>query len=186
MAISGYGRVSTAVKQSTTGDSRSGAPASGRILAAAQRPRFKESLGKFAFKDTPVVAKPDRLGRDAQDVLWRIKLLASAKSKSSRASSVAAVWFAGGKLMLAVAAEMKHDLLVERTQTGFARAKAEGRVLGRPPNAWTKRQRQRAWRGVSTCPEPRFRPWSLSRSQNDEYRFRLRAAQGTTCIRALK
>jgi DNA invertase Pin-like site-specific DNA recombinase len=40
-----------------------------------------------------------------------------------------------GKLMLAMlaaVAEMERDLIVERTQAGFARAKAEGKVLGRP------------------------------------------------------
>jgi putative DNA-invertase from lambdoid prophage Rac len=40
-----------------------------------------------------------------------------------------------GKLllsMLAAVAEMERDLLVERTQAGLQRAKAEGKVLGRP------------------------------------------------------
>ena len=40
-----------------------------------------------------------------------------------------------GKLMLqmlAAVAEMERDLLVERTQSGLARAKREGKVLGRP------------------------------------------------------
>ena len=34
--------------------------------------------------------------------------------------------------MLAAVAEMAQDLVVERTQVGLARAKAEGKVLGRP------------------------------------------------------
>lgn len=34
--------------------------------------------------------------------------------------------------MLAAVAEMERDLLVERTQAGLVRAKAEGKVLGRP------------------------------------------------------
>ena len=34
--------------------------------------------------------------------------------------------------MLAAVAEMERDLLVERTQSGLARAKAAGKVLGRP------------------------------------------------------
>ena len=40
-----------------------------------------------------------------------------------------------GKLMLqmlAAVAEMERDLLVERTQSGLARAKREGKILGRP------------------------------------------------------
>ena len=31
-------------------------------------------------------------------------------------------------------AEFERDLLVERTQAGLSRAKAEGKVLGRPPS----------------------------------------------------
>jgi len=41
---------------------------------------------------------------------------------------------AAGKLllpMLAAVAEMERDLLVKRTQAGLARAKAEGKALGR-------------------------------------------------------
>lgn len=34
--------------------------------------------------------------------------------------------------MLAAVAEIEHDLLVERTQFGLARAKARGQTLGRP------------------------------------------------------
>lgn len=34
--------------------------------------------------------------------------------------------------ILATVAEMERDLLVERTQAGLARAKAEGKQLGRP------------------------------------------------------
>ncbi|RYI33701.1 recombinase family protein, partial [Klebsiella pneumoniae] len=42
---------------------------------------------------------------------------------------------AAGKLllsMLAAVAEMERDLLIERTQAGLSRAKAEGKKLGRP------------------------------------------------------
>jgi DNA invertase Pin-like site-specific DNA recombinase len=34
--------------------------------------------------------------------------------------------------MLAAVAEMERDLIVERTQAGLARAKADGKTLGRP------------------------------------------------------
>jgi putative DNA-invertase from lambdoid prophage Rac len=42
--------------------------------------------------------------------------------------------------MLAAVAEMERDLLVERTQAGLARAKAEGKTLGRPTST-TEEQR---------------------------------------------
>ena len=49
-----------------------------------------------------------------------------------------------GKLMLAMlaaVAEMERDLIVERTQAGLARAKAEGKTLGRRPKT-TPEQRK--------------------------------------------
>jgi putative DNA-invertase from lambdoid prophage Rac len=37
-------------------------------------------------------------------------------------------------------AEMERDLLVERTQSGLARAKAEGKTLGRPSKTTTEQK----------------------------------------------
>lgn len=83
-----------------------------------------------------MVAKPDRPGRDAQDVGATVKLLAARK--------IAVIVLQLGKLdltspagklmmtMLAAVAEMERDLLVERTQAGLAPAKSEGETLGRP------------------------------------------------------
>ena len=91
-----------------------------------------------------MVSKLDRLGRDAQDVGATIKALAARKTevivlqlgKLDLASSA-------GKLMLTMlvaVAEMERDLLVERTQAGLARAKAAGRVLGRPSKTNTEQR----------------------------------------------
>ena len=43
--------------------------------------------------------------------------------------------------MLAAVAEMERDLLIERTQAGLQRAKAQGKKLGRPAKT-TDAQRQ--------------------------------------------
>lgn len=40
--------------------------------------------------------------------------------------------------VLAAVAEFERDLLIERTQSGLARAKAEGKKLGRPEATKTK------------------------------------------------
>ena len=93
-------------------------------------------LGQIRDGETLVVSKLDRLGRDAQDVGATIRMLAARHveiivlqlGKLDLAS-------AAGKLMLtmlAAVAEMERDLLVERTQAGLARAKAQGKTLGRP------------------------------------------------------
>lgn len=102
-------------------------------------------LGKFRARDKLVVSKLDRLGRDAPDLLATFKSLATLDvevvvlqlSKLDLTSPV-------GKLvltMLAAVAEMERDLIVERTQEGLARAKAEGKTLGRPAKT-TPEQRQ--------------------------------------------
>ncbi|GAB3389196.1 recombinase family protein [Massilia agri] len=108
---------------------------SGKI-SALRRPQFSKMLGHIRDGETLVVTKLDRLGRDAQDVGTTIKMLAT------RGIEVIVLQLgkldltsAAGKLMLtmlAAVAEMERDLLVERTQSGLMRAKAEGKTLGRP------------------------------------------------------
>ena len=147
MVIFGYGRVSTREQQSANQRleiERAGYQVdywfaddgvSGKV-PALQRPQFAKLLGQIRDRETLVVAKLDRLGRDAQDVAATIKILAARHievivlqlGKLDLAS-------AAGKLMLtmlAAVAEMERDLLVERTQAGLARAKAAGKTLGRP------------------------------------------------------
>src|SRR5476649_621329 len=104
--------------------------------SASERPEFAALLAQIRNGETLVVAKLDRLGRDAQDVGTTVKLLAARK--------IAVIVLQLGKLdltspagkmmmtMLAAVAEMERDLLVERTQSGLARAKSMGKVLGRP------------------------------------------------------
>lgn len=149
MEIFGYGRVSTG--QQTTENQRleldqagyhiepdywyADEGVSGKI-AASQRPAFKRMLGQIRKGESLVVSKLDRLGRDAIDVLQTVRLLGERGIKvivlQLGDTDLAS---AAGKLllsMLAAVAEMERDLLVERTQAGLARAKAEGKTLGRP------------------------------------------------------
>ena len=108
-------------------------------MPASERPQFRILLDKIRDRETLVVSKLDRLGRYAQDVGATIRAL------SARGIEVVVLQLgkldlasAAGKLMLtmlAAVAEMERDMLVERTQSGLARAKAEGKRLGRPPRA---------------------------------------------------
>lgn len=155
MAVFGYGRVSTKDQQSENQRlelERAGYQVSywyadegvsGKV-PALQRAQFRILLDKIRDGETLVVSKLDRLGRDAQDIGATIKMLAARHievivlqlGKLDLAS-------AAGKLMLtmlAAVAEMERDMLVERTQSGLARAKAEGKTLGRPTST-TKEQR---------------------------------------------
>lgn len=150
MAIFGYGRVST--KEQTTENQRREIEAAGYAIdywyadegvsgkvSAAQRPQFAKMLSQIRDGETLVVTKLDRLGRDAQDVGATIKALAARRIEVIVLQlGKLDLTSAAGKLMLtmlAAVAEMERDLLVERTQSGLARAKAEGKTLGRPASS---------------------------------------------------
>lgn len=90
-------------------------------------------LSKIRDGETLVVAKLDRLGRDAIDVLQTVRTLADRNIKVIvHQLGTTDLTSAAGKLllsMLAAVAEMERDLLIERTNAGLLRAKAEGRKL---------------------------------------------------------
>lgn len=162
MATFAYGRVSTALQDTENqrleltnagwaidywfADTISGKSASN------QRPAFKELLTKIRDGETLLVAKLDRLGRDAIDVLQTVRDLGTRNIKvvvhhlgSTDLTSPA------GKLllsMLAAVAEMERDLLIERTQAGLTRARAEGKKLGRPSKI-TPEQRSEILRSLA-------------------------------------
>lgn len=146
MATFGYARIST--KEQTAENQRLEIERAGYSIdywyadtiggktCATQRPQFTVMLGQIRKGETLVVSKLDRLGRDAHDIMATIRML-------SRSGIAVVVLQLGnldlgspaGKLMLtmlAAVAELERDLLVERTQAGLARAKSEGKTLGRP------------------------------------------------------
>ena len=147
MSVFAYGRVSTTLQ--STENQRLEITNAGFLIdywfaddgvsgkvCARQRPQFARLLDKIRDGETLVVSKLDRLGRDAVDVLQTVQSLADRNIKiivlqlgNTDLSSPT------GKLlltMLAAVASMERDLLIERTQAGLMRAKAEGKKLGRP------------------------------------------------------
>ncbi|WNY84953.1 recombinase family protein [Cronobacter dublinensis] len=155
MAIFGYGRVSTS--QQDTENQRMELEQAGWTfdfwftdvvsgkVPAVQRKAFFEMLSKIRDGETLVVAKLDRLGRDAIDVLQTVRMLADRNIKVIvHQLGTTDLTSAAGKLllsMLAAVAEMERDLLVERTQAGLSRAKAEGKRLGRPSKIGSEARR---------------------------------------------
>ncbi|NHZ67027.1 helix-turn-helix domain-containing protein [Massilia sp. CCM 8694] len=93
--------------------------------------------------DVLIVTKLDRLGRNAMDVRATVKRLAADTIRvHCLALGGVDLTSAAGKMMMSVlsaVAEFERDLLIERTQAGIARARSEGKVLGRP-SALTKAQ----------------------------------------------
>lgn len=187
MRTFGYGRVST--PDQTTSNQRQELEAMGHPIRrdrwftdtisgkvpARERPAFSRMLGMMEGSDGEqpgdllVVSKLDRLGRDMIDVMQtlryltdkgiRVKVLALGDTDLTSTAGKAVVG------ILAVVAEMERDMLVERTQAGLARAKAEGKQLGRPTKTSdTDRATIRARLGAGDTVSQVARDFDISRA----------------------
>lgn len=105
-------------------------------MPTAERSGFCKLLDKLEAGDVLVVTKLDRLGRNAMDVRATVEALSGMGVRvHCLALGGVDLTSAAGKMtmgVIAAVAEFERDLLVERTQAGLARAKAEGKALGRP------------------------------------------------------
>lgn len=103
--------------------------------------------------DTLVVTKLDRLGRNTTDVLATVERLAAlGVHVHCLALKGVDLTSASGKLhmtVLAAVSQFERDLLIERTHAGLARAKAEGKKLGRR-NSLTPEQREEIRKRLAT------------------------------------
>ncbi|MEE3504562.1 recombinase family protein [Acidiphilium acidophilum] len=103
---------------------------------AMQRPAFRRLVDRLEADDVLVVTKLDRLGRNAMDVRMTVEALAAigVRVHCLALGGVDLTSSAGRMTMqvIAAVAEFERDLLVERTQAGLSRARAEGKALGRP------------------------------------------------------
>lgn len=101
-----------------------------------QRREFSRLVDKLEAGDILIVTKLDRLGRDAIDVSTTVKALAEigVRVYCLALGGVDLTSSAGTMTMNVInaVAQFERDLLVERTQSGLARVKSEGKVLGRP------------------------------------------------------
>ena len=113
--------------------------------AAASRVGFISLLDRLEAGDVLVVTKLDRLGRNAMDVRATVDLLAERRVRvHCLALGGADLTSAAGKMtmqVIAAVAEFERDLLIERTQAGLERARADGKVIGRP-STLTESQRE--------------------------------------------
>ncbi|MGY2174782.1 recombinase family protein [Pseudomonas azotoformans] len=105
-------------------------------IAANERPGFQKLLDRMESGDVLIVTKLDRLGRNAMDVRQTVEHLAATGIRvHCLALGGVDLTSAAGKMtmqVLGAVAEFERDLLIERTQSGLKRAKAEGKKLGRP------------------------------------------------------
>lgn len=112
--------------------------------AAMERNEFRKLVDRLEPGDVLIVTKLDRLGRNAMDVRATVELLAKMNVRvHCLALGCVDLTSPAGKMTMAViaaVAEFERDLLVERTQAGLSRAKAQGKRLGRPPLLTTEQQ----------------------------------------------
>lgn len=105
-------------------------------VPAAQRPGFTDLLNKLERGDTLVVLKLDRLGRDSIDIQQTVRHLTEAGVRLVSLDLGGQDLTSGiGKMLmqvLAAFAELERDRIRERTREGLARAKAQGKKMGRP------------------------------------------------------
>lgn len=125
-------------------------------VAARERKGFARLLEKLEADDVLIVTKLDRLGRNAMDGRATVEALTVMGVRVNYlALGNVDLTSAAGKMTMGVinaVAEFERDLLIERTQAGLSRAKAEGKTLGRRATLTAEQQavvRQRRAEGVS-------------------------------------
>lgn len=129
---------------------------------AMTRPEFSNLVNhKLEAGDTLVVLKLDRLGRDNIDVQQTINsLLEKGIKVVSLDLPVSDLSSPEGKLMLQMFtafSEFERNRLIERTQEGLIRAKAEGKKLGRPEATDTTKEVQKCKeKGMSQSETAKF------------------------------
>lgn len=116
-------------------------------IAASERQGFQKLLDRMESGDVLIVTKLDRLGRNAMDVRQTVEQLAGIGIRvHCLALGGVDLTSPAGKMtmqVLSAVAEFERDLLIERTQQGLMRAKAEGKRLGRPIAVETTNKVQR-------------------------------------------
>lgn len=121
-------------------------------VAALERKGFARLVDRLEADDVLVVTKLDRLGRNAMDVRETVELLAGfgVKVHCLALGGVNLTSPAGRMTMqvISAVAEFERDLLIERTQWGLRRAKASGKVFGRP-SALSRDQKEAVLRELS-------------------------------------
>jgi len=105
-------------------------------VAIARRKEFSRLFDKMEKGDVLIVTKLDRLGRNAIDVSLTVAKL---ENLGIRVHCLALggvdLTSPSGKLTMGIinsVAQFERDLLIERTNAGIARARAQGKKMGRP------------------------------------------------------
>src|SRR6185436_17871925 len=110
---------------------------------SVQRPK-RETILKAARRreiDVVLVWRLDRWGRSVADLVTTLKELNELGVAFVSLTEALDLTTASGRAMaglLAVFAEFEREIIRERVKAGLAQARADGKVLGRPPSASKK------------------------------------------------
>lgn len=147
----GYARTSTAEQEAGLEAQRRDLDAAGcgkvfaeHVSSVGDRDRLKQALEFVREGDTLVITKIDRLARSTIH-LWEIVRDLDAKGVGLRVlnlgGEVVDTKSATGRLILTIFAgfaQFEREMMLERQREGIAKAKAEGKYLGRKPTARAK------------------------------------------------
>lgn len=105
-------------------------------VQAMKRPGFAKLMDKLEEGDTLVVTKIDRIGRDSIDVQQTVQMFAERNVRLVvlQLGNLDLTSTAGTLIVKVLAAmgDFERSLIIERTKAGQARARAEGKHMGRP------------------------------------------------------
>nr|WP_318246607.1 recombinase family protein [Rhizobium sp. T1473] len=109
------------------------------------RPQLHLMLDQLRDGDTVVVWKLDRLSRSLKDVLHLMDKITSAGAGFRSLTEAIDTTTAAGRMMMQMVgsfAEFERAMIRERTTTGLAQARAEGRIGGRRKKLDPKKRRE--------------------------------------------
>lgn len=100
------------------------------------RPELQRMLDQLRPGDVVLVWKLDRLSRSLKDLLSIMERITSAGAGFKSLTEPIDTTTAAGRMMMQMIgsfAEFERSMIRERTRAGIAAARAEGRIIGRPP-----------------------------------------------------
>ena len=112
-----------------------------QVSSAAQRPKLDRALEALRKGDVLIVTKLDRLARSMRNLLELVDTIRDAGAALRVLAMNLDTGTPTGKLMLNVlgsVAEFERTMMLERQREGIAKAKSEGKYIGRKPTALAK------------------------------------------------
>ncbi|MGO4440759.1 recombinase family protein [Rhizobium sp. RAF56] len=148
----GYARVSKGDEQSNKAQARALSEAGCKRVFEEKasggrwdRPELHRMLDQLRDGDTVVVWKLDRLSRSLKDVLHLMDRITSVGAGFRSLTEAIDTTTAAGRMMMQMVgsfAEFERAMIRERTTTGLAQARAEGRIGGRRKKLDPKKRRE--------------------------------------------